>query len=76
MVPDVVVLSVGGGGLLCGIIEGLRRNDMAHVPILAVETEGADSLGASLRAGQHVEIEDIIEHRHLIRRKESGERCV
>ncbi len=59
IVPDVVVLSVGGGGLLCGIIEGLRRNDMAHVPILAVETEGADSLGASLRAGQHVEIEDI-----------------
>ncbi len=59
IVPDVVVLSVGGGGLLCGIIEGLRRNDMAQVPILAVETEGADSLGASLRAGQHVEIEDI-----------------
>ncbi len=59
IVPDVVVLSVGGGGLLCGIIEGLRRNDMAHVPLLAVETEGADSLGASLRAGQHVEIEDI-----------------
>jgi len=59
IVPDVVVLSVGGGGLLCGVIEGLRRNDMAHVPILAVETEGADSLGASLRAGQHVEIEDI-----------------
>ena len=59
MVPDVVVLSVGGGGLLCGVIEGLRRNDMAHVPILAVETEGADSLAASLRAGQHVELEDI-----------------
>lgn len=59
IVPDVVVLSVGGGGLLCGIIEGLRRNDMAHVPILAVETEGADSLAASLRAGQHSEIEDI-----------------
>ncbi len=59
IVPDVVVLSVGGGGLLCGVIEGLRRNEMAHVPLLAVETEGADSLGASLRAGQHVEIEDI-----------------
>lgn len=57
--PDVVVLSVGGGGLLCGIIEGLRRNNMADVPILAVETEGADSLAASLRAGQHVELEDI-----------------
>jgi len=59
IVPDVVVLSVGGGGLLCGIIEGLRRNDLADVPILAVETKGADSLAASLRAGQHVEIEDI-----------------
>jgi L-serine/L-threonine ammonia-lyase len=59
IVPDVVVLSVGGGGLLCGIIEGLRRNDLADVPILAAETEGADSLAASLRAGQHVEIEDI-----------------
>ena len=50
ILPDVVVLSVGGGGLLCGIIEGLRRNEMANVPILAVETEGADSLSASLIA--------------------------
>ena len=57
--PDAVVLSVGGGGLLCGIIEGLTRNDMHNVPILAVETEGADSLSASLKAGRHVEIDDI-----------------
>ena len=59
LVPDVVVLSVGGGGLLCGVIEGLHRNKMAHVPIVAVETEGADSLSSSLRAGRHVEIEAI-----------------
>ena len=57
--PDVVVLSVGGGGLLCGIIEGLYRNEMANVPILAVETVGADSLSASLKAGRHVELKDI-----------------
>jgi len=57
--PDAVVLSVGGGGLLCGIIEGLNRNNMHNVPILAVETEGADSLSASLKAGQHVEIDNI-----------------
>jgi L-serine/L-threonine ammonia-lyase len=57
--PDVVVLSVGGGGLLCGIIEGLHRNEMADVPIIAVETEGADSLSASLKAGRHVELKDI-----------------
>jgi L-serine/L-threonine ammonia-lyase len=59
LVPDVVVLSVGGGGLLCGVLEGLHRNKMAHVPIVAVETEGADSLSSSLRAGRHVEIEAI-----------------
>ena len=59
LVPDVVVLSVGGGGLLCGVIQGLRRNDLARVPVVAVETEGADSLSASLKAGRHLEIEDI-----------------
>lgn len=47
--PDAVVLSVGGGGLMCGIVEGLRRNDWADVPVVAVETEGADSLAQSIR---------------------------
>lgn len=57
--PDAVVLSVGGGGLLCGIVEGLHRNDMTEVPVLAVETEGAASLGASLKAGKHLELDRI-----------------
>jgi len=57
--PDAVVLSVGGGGLLCGVLEGLYRNDMNDVPILAVETEGAASLGSSLAAGSHIELERI-----------------
>ncbi|MBN1221215.1 MAG: pyridoxal-phosphate dependent enzyme [Anaerolineae bacterium] len=50
--PDVLVVSVGGGGLLCGILEGLHRNCWADVPVLAVETEGADSFAASVAAGQ------------------------
>lgn len=58
-VPDVVVLSVGGGGLMCGVIEGLYRHGMVNVPVLAVETEGAASLSASVKAGQHVEIDEI-----------------
>jgi L-serine/L-threonine ammonia-lyase len=32
---------------------------MADVPIVAVETEGAASLGASLAAGRHLELERI-----------------
>jgi L-serine/L-threonine ammonia-lyase len=57
--PDAVVLSVGGGGLLCGVHEGLRRNGLAHVPIIAVETEGADSLVQSVKAGRRIELDAI-----------------
>lgn len=57
--PDAVVLSVGGGGLLCGVAEGLHRNGWADVPILAVETEGAASYHAALQAGGPVDIGQI-----------------
>lgn len=53
MVPDGIILSVGGGGLLCGVIEGLQRNNMDDVPVLAVETRGADSLSLS-RQNNHL----------------------
>ncbi len=57
--PDVVVLSVGGGGLMCGVIEGLRRNGWGHVPVVAVETRGADSLAQALAAGERVTLPAI-----------------
>lgn len=57
--PDAVVLSVGGGGLLCGVVEGLHRNGMASVPVIAVETAGADSYARSLQAGERVELPAI-----------------
>ena len=57
--PDAVVVSVGGGGLLCGVAEGLRRNGLGRVPIVAVETIGADSLAASLDRKAHVTLEGI-----------------
>jgi L-serine/L-threonine ammonia-lyase len=57
--PDVVLLSVGGGGLLCGVVEGLHRNGWGHVPVAAVETEGADSLAQSIGAGERVELPGI-----------------
>jgi L-serine/L-threonine ammonia-lyase len=49
--PDAVICSVGGGGLFCGIIQGLEKAGYPQVPVLAVETEGADSLALSLREG-------------------------
>jgi len=56
---DCVVTSVGGGGLLVGIVEGLRRNGLAHVPAIAVETEGAASFHAAIAAGKLVTIPAI-----------------
>ncbi len=52
--PSGVLVSVGGGGLLSGVIEGLRRNAMAEVPVFAAETVGAASLHAALAAGERV----------------------
>jgi L-serine/L-threonine ammonia-lyase len=57
--PDAVVLSVGGGGLLAGVIAGLRRHGWDDVPVLAVETAGADALAQSLAAGRPVELPAI-----------------
>ncbi len=57
--PDAIVLSVGGGGLFCGVNEGLQRNKWQDVPVIAVETDGADSLSASLKAGELVTLSEI-----------------
>jgi L-serine/L-threonine ammonia-lyase len=56
---DCVVASVGGGGLLAGIVEGLRRNGSPHVPVIAVETDGAASFAATLAAGEPVTLAAI-----------------
>lgn len=57
--PDAVLLSVGGGGLLAGVMEGLERNDWNDVPVLATETQGAASLHAAMQAGRRVELAAI-----------------
>jgi L-serine/L-threonine ammonia-lyase len=57
--PDAIVLSVGGGGLLCGVVEGLHRNGWNDVPVIAVETEGAASYARSVEAGYRLELHAI-----------------
>jgi L-serine/L-threonine ammonia-lyase len=57
--PDAMVLSVGGGGLLSGVLEGLHRNGWTEMPVLAVETEGAASFSAATKAGHPVELQQI-----------------
>jgi L-serine/L-threonine ammonia-lyase len=57
--PGAVVLSVGGGGLLCGVVEGLQRNGWHDVPVIAAETRGADSYAQALAAGHRVVLDAI-----------------
>jgi L-serine/L-threonine ammonia-lyase len=57
--PDTVVVSVGGGGLLCGVLQGMQSAGWSDVPVLAVETEGAASLHAALKAGEPVTLPAI-----------------
>ncbi|CAN9502536.1 unnamed protein product [Ophioblennius macclurei] len=57
--PGAVVLSVGGGGLLCGIVQGMKEAGWTDVPVLAMETVGADCLNAAVKAGSIVTLDDI-----------------
>ncbi|XP_048083927.1 serine dehydratase-like isoform X1 [Alosa alosa] len=57
--PGAIVLSVGGGGLLCGVVEGLREVGWESVPVLCMETVGADSFNAAVKAGKLVTLPDI-----------------
>jgi L-serine/L-threonine ammonia-lyase len=57
--PGAIVLSVGGGGLLCGVAEGLHSLGWSDVPIVAVETEGASSFAPSVQADRLITLDRI-----------------
>jgi L-serine/L-threonine ammonia-lyase len=58
--PDVVVCSIGGGGLMNGIMQVIDENNWDEdVEVLAMETAGTDSLNQSLRAGHLITLPRI-----------------
>lgn len=57
--PGAVLVSVGGGGLLCGVIQGLQDVGWTDVPVVAMETVGADCFNAAVKAGRVVTLDDI-----------------
>lgn len=57
--PDAVVLSMGGGGLFCGVAEGLRRNGWNDVPVITAETVGADAFARSIAANERMTLDAI-----------------
>lgn len=57
--PDAVVVSVGGGGLMIGVLEGMHACGWGDVPLVAVETVGASSFAQSIEAGKLVTLDRI-----------------
>jgi L-serine/L-threonine ammonia-lyase len=49
-----LVVSVGGGGLLCGVLEGLERQGLHDTAVIAAETDGASSFGQAWTKGELV----------------------
>ncbi|PHH88917.1 hypothetical protein CDD83_6879 [Cordyceps sp. RAO-2017] len=56
---DAVVCSVGGGGLFCGVMQGLDEVGMRKTRVIAVETVGADSLSQSVAKRELVTLPGI-----------------
>ncbi|KAL4701279.1 hypothetical protein H8959_015283 [Pygathrix nigripes] len=57
--PGAIALSVGGGGLLCGVVQGLQEVGWGDVPVIAMETFGAHSFHAATTAGKLVSLPKI-----------------
>ncbi|MEO3726117.1 pyridoxal-phosphate dependent enzyme [Pseudomonas syringae] len=56
---DTVVTSVGGGGLLAGILTGLLRHDRRDCRVITCETTGAASFATAVQAGHPVRLNRI-----------------
>jgi len=59
--PTAIVCSVGGGGLFCGIKQGLTKapSTWEDTRVIAVETYGAESLYAAVEADKLVTLDGI-----------------
>lgn len=57
--PDAVVVAVGGGGLLCGVIQGLHEVGWSELPVFTAETSGAASLAKSVKARKLIMLDKI-----------------
>lgn len=57
--PEALVCSVGGGGLFCGAMMGMDRAGWRDTQVLAMETQGANSLNSALAAGELISLNEI-----------------
>ncbi|MBS0286226.1 MAG: pyridoxal-phosphate dependent enzyme [Proteobacteria bacterium] len=57
--PDAIIVSVGGGGLFSGLIQGLHSIGWQDVAIITAETVGAASLFEAVKQNKRVKLDKI-----------------
>lgn len=59
--PNAIACSIGGGGLLSGVIDGVDQQGESwrKTKVIAIETKGADSMSQSLQQKQLVTLPGI-----------------
>ena len=60
-IPDCIIASVGGGGLMIGLIEGLIKNGWMEkeIKLIAVESRGADCFSESIKQQKLITLDSI-----------------
>lgn len=60
VVPSMIITCCGGGGLVCGLVRGIRKHRWEdQTKILVTETVGTNSFNVSVKAGKLVRLEEI-----------------
>lgn len=57
--PDAIIVSVGGGGLYTGLVQGLEARGWSDVAMITAETEGAASLATAMKEKKRIRLERI-----------------
>lgn len=57
--PDSILVSVGGGGLMLGVLQGLEKLGWQDTQIFTTETHGTASFAKSVKAGKIVTIDKV-----------------
>lgn len=57
--PDAIIVSVGGGGLYSGLVQGCEAIGWSDVAMITAETEGAASFAGAFFAKKRIRLEKI-----------------
>lgn len=54
-----MVASIGGGGLFCGIMDGIKKNDQQNTDVLLVESKQAPTFTETIKAGEVIQLKSV-----------------